>query len=47
MQQGQGFYDQFGKGDAASTASREQAGPGFDDVSESGSFAYGGLASIL
>ena len=47
MSQGQGFYDQFGKGDAASTASREQAGSGFSDVSESGPFKNGGLATMF
>ena len=25
---------------------REQAGPGYDDVSEAGSFRYGGIASL-
>ena len=42
MQQGRGFYDQFGKGDAASSKSREEAGSGFSDASESGPFKDGG-----
>ena len=47
MSQGRSFYDQFGKGDAASTASREEAGSGFSDVSESGPFKDGGLATMF
>ena len=47
MAQGQGFYDQFGKGDAASTASREQAGAGYDSVEQGSPFADGGLASMF
>ena len=45
MAQGRGFYDQFGKGDAGSSASREEAGPGFSGsgtAAEMGSFARGG-----
>jgi len=47
MKQGRGFYDQFGKGDAASSKSREEAGSGFSDVSESGPFKDGGLATMF
>ena len=47
MKQGRGFYDQFGKGDAKSTATREEAGTGFGDVSESGPFASGGRVEGL
>jgi len=47
MSQGRSFYDQFGKGDAASSKSREEAGSGFSDVSESGPFKDGGLATMF
>ena len=47
MKQGRGFYDQFGKGDAASSKGREEAGSGFSDVSESGPFKDGGLATMF
>ena len=45
MAQGRGFYDQFGKGDAGSSASREEAGPGYSGsgtAAEMGSFKKGG-----
>jgi hypothetical protein len=49
MRQGPSFYDSLrgGKGASVSRASREQAGPGFGDVSESASFAKGGLATMF
>ena len=44
MAQGDAFYDTLnnGKGASVSKESRENAGPGFNDVSESGPFAKGG-----
>ena len=50
MDQGRSFYDQFGKGDAASSATREQAGAGYsrsDDSFTSSPFAKGGLATMF
>ena len=49
MRKGPSFYDSLrgGKGASVSRASREQAGPGFGDVSESASFAKGGLATMF
>ena len=47
MNQGRGFYDQFGKGDKQSSDTREQAGTGFGDVSESGPFKDGGVATMF
>jgi hypothetical protein len=49
MASGQGFYDSLrgGKGASVSRASREQAGPGFDDVSESGTFMDGGIVDLV
>ena len=47
MAQGRGFYDQFGKGDKQSSETREEAGTGFSDVSESGPFASGGRVEGL
>ncbi len=50
MAQGSSFYDQFGKGDAASTATREQAGAGYsrsDDSFTSSPFAEGGLVDLV
>tara|TARA_Y100001937_G_scaffold43434_1_gene61357 strand:+ start:157 stop:798 length:642 start_codon:yes stop_codon:yes gene_type:complete len=49
MASGQGFYDSLrgGKGASVSQASREQAGPGFDDVSESASFMDGGIVDLV
>ena len=50
MDQGRSFYDQFGKGDAASSATREQAGAGYsrsDDSFTRSPFAKGGLATMF
>ena len=49
MRQGQGFYDSLneGRGASVSQESREQAGSGYGDVSESGPFKDGGLATML
>jgi len=44
-----GFYGSLneGKGASVSDKSRSEAGPGFGDVSESGSFAYGGRVPYM
>ena len=47
MEQGRGFYDQFGKGGEEASKSREEAGSGFSDVSESGPFADGGIVDLV
>ena len=49
MRQGRSFYDSLneGRGASVSQASREQAGSGFGDVSESGPFKDGGLATMF
>ena len=49
MEQGRGFYDQFGKGgeEAVFLKRREEAGSGFSDVSESGPFADGGIVDLV
>ena len=49
MAQGQGFYDSLNDGEGASVSqeSREQAGPGYSDVSEAGSFAQGGIVDLV
>lgn len=49
MAQGLGFYDSLrgGRGASVSQTSREQAGPGFGDVSESASFADGGIVDLV
>ena len=50
MSQGASFYDQFGKGDAKSTATRETAGAGYtrsDSGWQSSPFAKGGLATMF
>ena len=49
MASGQGFYDSLrgGRGASVSRSSREQAGPGFDDVSESATFMDGGIVDLV
>ena len=49
MKQGRDFYDTLndGRGASVSDQSREQAGPGFSDVSESGSFMNGGIVDLV
>ena len=47
MSQGASFYDQFGKGDATSTATRETAGTGYDSLDPGTPFAKGGLATMF
>lgn len=49
VRQGPDFYDSLrgGRGSSVSRASREQAGPGFGDVSESASFADGGIVDLV
>ena len=49
MAQGQGFYDSLNKGRGASVSrsSREEAGSGFGDASESGPFADGGRVGYI
>ena len=49
MAQGQGFYDSLrgGRGASVSRSSREEAGAGFSDASESGPFADGGIVDLV
>ena len=49
MRQGASFYDSLrgGKGASVSRSSREEAGSGFSDASESGPFKDGGLATMF
>ena len=49
MAQGAAFYDTLrgGRGASVSRTSREQAGPGFDDVSESATFMDGGIVDLV
>ena len=50
MSQGRSFYDQFGKGGAQASKTREEAGAGYsrsDDSFKSSPFAKGGLATMF
>jgi len=50
MSQGRSFYDQFGKGGAQASKTREEAGAGYtrsDDSFRSSPFAKGGLATMF
>ena len=49
MASGQGFYDSLrgGRGASVSRSSREEAGAGFSDASESGPFADGGIVDLV
>ena len=49
MAQGAAFYDTLrgGRGASVSRTSREEAGSGFGDVSESGPFADGGIVDLV
>ena len=42
MKQGRGFYDQFGKGGAQASKSREEAGTGYDSLDPGSPFKDGG-----
>ena len=47
MSQGRSFYDQFGKGGAQASQTREQAGTGYDSLDPGTPFAKGGLATMF
>ena len=47
MSQGRSFYDQFGKGGAQASQTREQAGTGYDSLDPGSPFAKGGLATMF